>query len=359
MTKLLGRAACALLLLALTVVLAPTVASAATAKGLVAVYRLYNPNTGDHLYTTDANEYETLGKIGWTQEDVAWVSPDESSTPVYRLYNPNTGDHLYTTDANEYKVLGMIGWTQEEIAWWGSVQKDVTVYRLYNSNSGDHLYTKDSNEYSVLGKIGWTQENIAWYGIDPDASSDSDSAAEEEPPVLTSKTPIMGTTQVSVSDLVAYYKSTGATYPKEVYEKYGAATIEDFCKILVEEAKAEGVRAEVLFAQVTIETGNLRFGGQVKPEQCNFGGLGATDSGAGGADFSSYGKDGVRMGLRAQVQHLKAYASKEPLKNECVDPRFTYVSRGCAPLVENLGNGKWASDKFYAVNLLRVVEALV
>ncbi len=79
----------------------------------------------------------------------------------------------------------------------------------------------------------------------------------------------------------------------------------------------------------------------MKPEQCNFAGLGATNGGASGADFSSWGVDAVRIGLRAQVQHLKAYASCDPLVNDCVDPRFSYVTRGCAPCLADL-NGKWA-----------------
>lgn len=85
-----------------------------------------------------------------------------------------------------------------------------------------------------------------------------------------------------------------------------------------------------------LETGWLKFGGSVKAEQCNFGGVGAVNATAGGASFGD-----VRSGLRAQVQHLKAYASKEPLNNPCVDPRFEKVKRGVAPCVEDL-NGRWA-----------------
>jgi hypothetical protein len=49
--------------------------------------------------------------------------------------------------------------------------------------------------------------------------------------------------------------------PRSVYSSKGAATIEDFAKILVEEATTEGVRAEVVFAQAMHETGWLKFGG--------------------------------------------------------------------------------------------------
>lgn len=155
----------------------------------------------------------------------------------------------------------------------------------------------------------------------------------------TTGTPIMGTTNVTGAQLAAYYRSMvgDSTYPSSVYSSRGAATIEDFCNILVEESKTEGVRAEVVFAQMVHETGWLRFGGAVKAEQCNFAGLGAVNSSP--TDANTF--PDVRTGLRAQIQHLKAYASTEPLVNECVDVRFDFVSRGCAPNLEDL-NGKWA-----------------
>lgn len=92
------------------------------------------------------------------------------------------------------------------------------------------------------------------------------------------------------------------------------------------------MKAEVVFAQAMMETGYLQFGGDVLVSQFNFAGLGATGNGVRGEAF----KD-VRTGIRAQVQHLKAYASSEPLKQQCVDNRFLYVKRNVAPYVEWLG----------------------
>ena len=125
-------------------------------------------------------------------------------------------------------------------------------------------------------------------------------------------------------------------FPSAVYTDRGASNIIDFCKILYEEVQSEGVSPEVLYGQVMKETGYLKFGNLVQPNQCNFGGLGATGPGNPGYTFGS-----VREGLRAQVQHLKAYGSTEPLINPCIDARFKYVSRGCAPRTVDL-NGKWA-----------------
>lgn len=146
---------------------------------------------------------------------------------------------------------------------------------------------------------------------------------------------IMGNSQASASQMVKYFKATKKTYPA-IYAQKGAKNIEEFVNILCQEAKAEGVRADIVFCQAMKETGWLQYGGDVKVEQCNFCGLGATGGGVGGATFAD-----VRQGLRAQIQHLKAYASKSGLKNPCVDPRFGYVTRGISPTLPDL-NGHWA-----------------
>lgn len=165
-------------------------------------------------------------------------------------------------------------------------------------------------------------------------------------------TSIMGTSSTSVEQMVKYYKAHAA-YPA-FYAGTDAPTIEAFCQIYMEECAAEGVKAEVAFCQAMNETGFLKFGGQVSITQYNFAGMGATDDGAAGASFPN-----VRTGVRAQVQHLKGYASTNALNNACVDPRFAYLSksRGCAPIVEWLGINEnpakkgWATSVNYGYNL--------
>ncbi len=125
-----------------------------------------------------------------------------------------------------------------------------------------------------------------------------------------------------------------------------------FVQIFSEEAKAEGVKPEVAFAQMCHETAFLRFGGDVLPSQCNFAGLGAVGGGVRGESFES-----VRIGIRAQIQHLKAYASTAPLNKACVDQRFHYVARGSAPTVEGL-TGTWAMDPSYATKILSFLSQM-
>ena len=162
---------------------------------------------------------------------------------------------------------------------------------------------------------------------------------------------IMGTTYTYLDQMVRYYNKN-EKYP-EFYQNTDAPTIEAFCQIFLEEAEAEGVRAEVAFCQSMKETGFLRFTKDVSIEQLNFGGIGATGGGEPGYSFSS-----VREGVRAQIQHLKAYASTEKLKNKCVDPRFSYVKRGTIPYVEWLGiqespnGGGWAAAENYGYSII-------
>lgn len=166
---------------------------------------------------------------------------------------------------------------------------------------------------------------------------------------------IMGESTVTVNQMVGLFQSARRKYPSKTYKKKGAKDIKRFCEIVLEECKKEGVKAEVLFAQICLETGYLQFGGQVNVSQCNFGGLGATDDGANGATFPN-----VRIGIRAQVQHLKGYASKEALNQKCVDPRFVYLAsrRGTAKYVQKLGNGNWATDPNYAPKLMNLIQLM-
>ena len=168
--------------------------------------------------------------------------------------------------------------------------------------------------------------------------------------------------------MVQFYKNTGVTYPTEKLNKGGAESIEKFASIYYEEATAEGVDPAVAWCQSMKETGWLQFGGQVKIEQFNFAGLGATDNGASGADFSKYGENGVRMGVRAQIQHLKAYAvsglTEKDLKYTCVDPRFRLVNKGSAKYVEWLGTHEnpigagWATGVEYGQGIIKLMNQL-
>ncbi len=126
----------------------------------------------------------------------------------------------------------------------------------------------------------------------------------------------------------------------------------DLPTIYREEAAIEGINYDIAFCQMCLETGFLQFDGDVKPEQNNFGGIGAIGNGIRGDSFSER-----RIGVRAQIQHLKAYATTKPLVQPLVDPRFHLIKRGTAPLLSQL-SGKWAEDLNYDKKIMAILRRL-
>lgn len=237
----------------------------------------------------------------------------------------------------------------------------------YNTNDTSpafrwQIYDLSTSTWSTL--TDWTGSNwVSWYPGSGNywvyvEAKTSDGTVENYCIAyqVTARYEIMGNTNTSLSQMVAYYNANN-TYP-EFYASSDAPSIEAFCQIYLEECQAEGLKAEVAFCQAMLETGFLRYGGDVQINQYNFAGLGATGNGAPGNSFGS-----VREGVRAQVQHLKAYASTAGLNNPPIDLRFGLVERGTAPYVEWLGIQEnpyrkgWATAKNYGYNIVNLYMA--
>lgn len=131
------------------------------------MFRLYNPNSGEHFYTGSLEERNSLVNVGWNYEGVAWRAPRISSIPVYRLYNPYVGDHHYTTSVQERNDLIAVGWLDENIAWYSDEALGVPMYRLFNPNAvtGMHHYTASVEERDHLVSLGWKYEGVGWHGL--------------------------------------------------------------------------------------------------------------------------------------------------------------------------------------------------
>ena len=167
-----------------------------------------------------------------------------------------------------------------------------------------------------------------------------------------SYTKIMGTAVATAEQMASYIKAKNPSVAQSVI---------DMIPLYLSEGKAEGVRGDIAFAQSCLETGNFKFEGTaVTLAQNNFCGMGVTSKGKTGNSF-----DTAQLGIRAQIQHLKAYACADALVNECVDPRFKYVTRGSAEYVDWLGqkenpNGKgWATGKGYGGKILTILNAII
>ena len=134
----------------------------------IEVYRMYNPNIGEHFYTSAKAEKEALEKAGWKYEGVAFHSLSSSSHPLYRVYNPNAGDHHYTESTAERDFLVKEGWREEGVAFYVSDQESVVpLYRLYNPNAaaGAHHYTASVKERDFLINAGWKSEGVGFYAL--------------------------------------------------------------------------------------------------------------------------------------------------------------------------------------------------
>lgn len=168
--------------------------------------------------------------------------------------------------------------------------------------------------------------------------------------------PIMGNAGTNANQLEVFYNQhSSIDFPN--YYKQRGVTLNQFAQMYVDECADEGVRVDVAFAQAMLETGYLKFGGSVDISQFNFAGIGATGGSNPGYDFASvYGDNanGIRMGIRAQIQHLKAYASTAALVHPCVDPRFQYVTRGSATKVNDLSL-KWSVGSDYGSKITTIM----
>ena len=163
---------------------------------------------------------------------------------------------------------------------------------------------------------------------------------------------IMGKPQASIEQMRAYIKKVNPQVSDSVTKTIPLYLIE---------GEAEGVRGDIAFAQSCLETGNFTFSGSaVTLDQNNFCGLGVTKTGMKGNSFKTPAE-----GIRAQIQHLQAYASTDKLQNRCVDPRYTYINRGCAEYVEHLGiheNPKgegWASGRNYGQKIINILNSIL
>ena len=354
---------------------------------------------GSWYYLGDANDgamktgweyingfWYNFGKAGDGSMKTGWYKPNENW-----YYLGGSEDGRMQTDwkkiDNSWYYLGgtddgymRTGWQKLGDVW----------YYLGDRNDGSMKtgwYVIDDKKYyfdqsSGIMQTGWKQIEGAWYYFDDngvyDASkkytdiTDNNSNINNgvnastkkdegniESKVVEGTYLIEGTTSVSVKQMTDYFRQSKYSYPTDIMKKGGASTLEEFCQIYYEEAEKEGIKAEVAFAQAMKETGWLQFKGDVKAEQYNFAGMGATGNHVTGESF----KD-VREGVRAQIQHLKAYGSTKDLNQTCVDNRFKYVERGCSIYVEWLGipnnpeNKGWAAADGYGVDIVKMIQKM-
>lgn len=220
------------------------------------------------------------------------------------------------------------------------------------------IMTGESEQERTLQAAGAEQKQ-AQEEAEQQGAAETEMKEPTEEVIADGQYSIMGQSSVTTEEMVSYFQASGKPYPADSLAKGGADSIESFCQIYAEEAKAEGVRPEVAFVQTMKETGFLQYGGDASIEQFNFAGLGTTGGGVPGNSYPD-----VRTGVRAQIQHLKAYATEEPLVQACVDDRYEYVQKGSAPYVQWLGQKEnpkgagWATAENYGYSIVEMISHL-
>ena len=217
---------------------------------------------------------------------------------------------------------------------------------------------EESGEKSAKKEASEKTPEKASEPVDAEAKEIAEAEAVEAS-IVPGQYPIMGMSSIRPYQMAAYFERNGSPYPAEALAAGGAPDISAFAQIFYEEAVKEGVRPEVAFAQTMKETGWLQYGGDADISQYNFAGLGTTGGGVPGNQYPD-----VRTGVRAQIQHLKAYATDEALAGDCVDERYAYVTKGSAPYVEWLGQKEnpqgfgWATGENYGYDIVEMIHAM-
>ena len=325
---------------------------------------------------------------GWKQEDGKWyyLRPDGDMA---------TG---WVKDAGSWYYLNsdgvmVTGWLLDGGTWYwldpssgamvtGWVKVGGAWYHMAGSGAMNTGWLLDGGTYwldpssgamatgtvTVEGRASTFASSGAWLGYADGSDAQAASRSASRSASVTNASGqrlIMSAPTASRSEVIDAmedaWDQAGYSYPSALAGG-GAPTIRDFASIVYDEAVAEGVSPELVFVQDMQETGWLQFGGDVSVSQYNFSGIGAVGGGAKGASFPD-----VRTGIRAQAQHLRAYADSSvttaSLANTVVDPRFTYVRKGAAPVVEYLGIQEnpnrtgWAAAKNYGYDLVSMMKA--
>lgn len=317
----------------------------------------------------DICQRNKIGKLLWKNDKTLIGQVDKQNMTVHRWFSPKEcpGEYLFSRHAQiadeVNKRLGVIETSKDNVGSNSSTSTknvpftvkvtipDLAIRKGPGVNYAETGSVTKKGIFTIVEvKDGWgkLKSGMGWIPLDL-----KDPEKEQYPVTIEEDkyTKISGESVATTDQMIEYIKSKNPNVDKSVIE---------MIPFYISEGKIEGIAGDIAFAQSCIETGNFTFNKStcaVTLEQNNFCMLGVISTFEKGNSF-----DTPQLGIRAQIQHLKAYASTENLVGECIDPRFKYVSRGCAPYVEWLGmkenpQGKgWASSANYGDKIVRVLN---
>ncbi|MDE5759043.1 MAG: hypothetical protein K2H85_10600 [Allobaculum sp.] len=261
----------------------------------IEMYRLYNRSSGEHFYTHDLNEKDTLVGLGWKYEGIGWYAPQSSETPVYRLYNKNAGDHHYTIDKNEKDTLVKLGWNDEGISWYSDDSETIPLYRQYNPNAkaGSHNYTTSKAENDSLCSIGWKEEGIGWYALEegePVPAQPTPNYEELYRPILDEATRILNN-QKNIQN--EKYRKDLFGIVEAIISTYGGVSINDF-EYVIQDFSGDGIpELAIIHTQYSQSILSLYTLVNNEPSNVFYGWARSGYNYAGGSSFAHFGSNGA------------------------------------------------------------------
>jgi outer membrane biosynthesis protein TonB len=145
---------------------------------LLPLYRLWNPKTDDHFYTTCPQEAENAAtKLGYNRETSPGLVAKNGADchcnragfrPAYRYFRPGAkNDHFYTMNAAEgNRAVAKLGYKREGTAFYCSTTPrqcgaSLSLFRFLRHT--DHFYTTNKAEEKNVLPHGGKYEGITCY----------------------------------------------------------------------------------------------------------------------------------------------------------------------------------------------------
>ena len=272
--------------------------------------------------------------------DVSWHATVDSDSIVWMLPAPYEAWHARAYNDCAYGIeqaTKAAQWVGSPLPWrYGMLDNCARVVAEVALENNIPLIELSKTDVDA-GMAGIVRHSTLDPGrkVDPGAAYPMDymlrQAAKFQAPPATVGTLVMGPPAATVGQARMWIvaRSQGSTYDN--------FTLRDIASLYYKVGAEYGVRPDLALCQAAKETGFFKFGGDVKPEQWNFAGIGAT-GGVPGVTFPTR-----EAGVRAHVLRMRMYAVNDPSAyNEGTLVRPLPSSHwGKYPTIEQF-NGVWA-----------------
>ncbi len=148
----------------------PTLVCSGSEQGMPQVVSLYNPRDYSHFYTSYRCEANAVGfNAHYNYEGAAFNTTDPNipgAMAIWRLANNQTGDHMWTAYSSEISALVNRGYHIEGLAFYTAPANaaSLAVWRLYNPATYQHVWTSSQAVINTITRnAGFQIEGVAFY----------------------------------------------------------------------------------------------------------------------------------------------------------------------------------------------------